>query len=72
MTHIERMEQELEELKEKASKLSDFLDSEIENKKFTDVNQRIYMCIQLSHMNSYIDILELRIEYDKEKMESEK
>lgn len=68
MNHIERMEKELEELKEKASKLSDFLDSEIESKRITDEKQRIYMGIQLSHMNSYINILELRIENDKEKL----
>lgn len=68
MDHIVRMEKELEELKERANKLSDFLDSEVENKKFTDEEQRIYMGIQLSHMNSYINILELRIENDKEKL----
>lgn len=71
MEHIKRMEKEVEELMQKAEKLHDFLEQELENPNFTDDIQRIYLGIQVSHMVNYVEVLKLRIEYDTEKLKKE-
>lgn len=70
MEHIERMKKELLELEERFEKLNDFLESQIENPESKiDEVQKIYLGMQLTHMNSYIEVLKMRIEYDTEKAE---
>lgn len=67
MEHIKRMEVELKELKEKYEKGVEFLNVEVECPKFTDEIQRQHLYLQLSYMENYIEVLEIRINYDKEK-----
>lgn len=69
MNHIERMEVELKELKEKYEKGAEFLNIETECPKFTDEIQRQQLFLQLSYMENYVEVLEARIEYDKDKKE---
>lgn len=67
MKHIERMEVELKELKEKIEKGTEFLNVETEYPKFTDEIQRQNLYAQMLYMENYAEILETRINYDKEK-----
>ncbi|WP_443864281.1 crAss001_48 related protein [Fusobacterium ulcerans] len=65
MKHIERMEAELKELKEKIEKAKNFLESEYLEPKFTDELQRQALAVQICYMKDYADVLKERIEYDK-------
>ena len=65
MKHIERMEVELKELKEKIEKGWEFLNREIDSPKFLDELQRQALSVQICYMRDYADVLEERIEYDK-------
>lgn len=67
MTHIERMELELEELNEKIKKATKFVENEIKNPNFTDEVQRIKLSCQIEYMLNYALILRERIKYDKQK-----
>lgn len=68
MNHIERMEVELKELKEKIEKAKDFMEKELEEAKFTSEMQRLHLHEQLVHMWCYAGALEKRIKYDKDKI----
>ena len=63
-TFIDRLHIELSELKEKASKLAAFIDSEKFNTLVIDEQEMLKE--QLSHMNAYAAILEHRIDLHKE------
>lgn len=67
MNHIERMEVELKELKEKYEKGKEFLKFETKSPKFTDEIQRQFLIVQLAYMANYAETLKARINYDKEK-----
>lgn len=67
MKHIERMEVELKELKEKIEKGKEFLKFETKSPEFTDEIQRQLLIVQLAYMASYAEALKARINYDKEK-----
>lgn len=67
--HIERMEEEAQELEEKIKKLEVFLSKEMEEKKYTDEYQRQLLAIQRDHMIRYYSVLLERIGIDKKKME---
>lgn len=67
MSHIERMEIELRELKEKIQNGTKFLNIETECPKFTNETQRQLLAIQLSHMENYAETLKARIKYDENK-----
>ena len=67
MTHIERMELELKELKEKIEKAAKFLEKETLMPAFTDNAQRHKLEHQIWHMTEYSKVLKERIEYDKAK-----
>lgn len=67
--HIERMEEEEQELTVKIKKLTDFLDKEMEEPKYTNEYQRQLMAIQRQHMIDYYNVLSLRISNDKMKQE---
>lgn len=69
MEHIERMQAELQELKEKYYKGLSFLEKENKNPNKTDEFQRKQLKGQLDVMKEYIQILEYRISYDKQKIE---
>lgn len=71
MNHIERMEVELKELKEKIEKGEEFINKEFIERKFTDETQRANLHAQLFVMQQYADILEIRIKYDKNKNKEE-
>lgn len=71
MNHIERMEVELKELKEKIEKGEEFINKEFIERKFTDETQRANLHAQLFAMQQYADILEIRIKYDKNKNKEE-
>lgn len=70
MNHIERMEVELKELKEKIKNGFDFLSKECKEPMLTDETQRQGLVVQIAFMRNYADILEERINYDKEKINS--
>lgn len=63
-TFIDRLHVELSELKEKASKLAAFIDSDKFNTLVIDEQEMLKE--QLSHMNAYAAILEHRIGLHKE------
>lgn len=65
--HIERMEEEEQELTIKINKLTAFLDKEMEEQKYTDEYQRQLMAIQRQYMIDYYNVLLLRINKDKMK-----
>ena len=67
--HIERMEEEAEELKIKIDKLIAFLEKEMEEKKYTDEYQRQLLAIQSRDMIGYYNTLLVRIDNDKKKLE---
>lgn len=67
MKHIERMEVELKELKEKIEKGWEFLNREIDSPKFLDEQQRHGLHLQLMYMGNYAEVLEKRIAYDRKK-----
>lgn len=69
--HIERMEDELQELEGKIEKLEFFLEKETEEPKFTDEEQRINLHLQKSYMRKYAEILSCRIHYDTLKTHGE-
>lgn len=60
--HVKRMHEELEQLKERKHKLSDFIDN---NPKFSELSniQRILMINQFNAMDLYYFALESRIEF---------
>lgn len=64
--HIERMNKELEGLKEKLEKGYSFLNSENVNN-IIDSQQKLLLAQQLIVMEEYSDILSQRIKYDLEK-----
>ena len=64
--HIERMNKELEDLKEKLEKGYSFLNSENVNN-IIDSQQKLLLAQQLIVMEEYSDILSQRIKYDLEK-----
>lgn len=64
--HIERMNKELEDLKEKLEKGYSFLNSENVNN-IIDSQQKLLLVQQLIVMEEYSDILSQRIKYDLEK-----
>ena len=63
--HIERMEEEAQELVVKIKKIEVFLSKEMEEKKYTDEYQRQLLAIQRSHMIDYYNTLLARINNDK-------
>lgn len=65
--HIQRMEQELKELKTKITNGQTFLDQETKAPKFTDDTQRELLFQQLSYMKNYAHTLSQRIKYDLNK-----
>lgn len=65
MKHIERMEIELDELKDKIDKGQAFLTKEKQEPMFTDERQRDLLESQLWYMTMYMNTLKQRIEYDK-------
>ncbi|MGL6024784.1 MAG: crAss001_48 related protein [Cetobacterium sp.] len=67
MTHIERMELELNELNEKIEKGSSFLKNENSKPKFLNSAQIMLLDKQLYHMVQYSETLKDRIEYDSNK-----
>jgi hypothetical protein len=60
--HVKRMHEELQQLKERKDKLSDFIDN---NPKFGELSniQRILMINQFNAMDLYYYALESRIEF---------
>lgn len=68
MEHIERMEKELEELKEKVRKAGQFFSQELDNPKILDSKQIALLGMQSIAMSQYETILKERIAYDKEKL----
>lgn len=62
--HIERMEEEAQELEEKIEKLVVFIEREKIEPKFTDEEQRIKLVLQKEYMINYADILRQRIYCD--------
>lgn len=64
--HIERMNKELEDLKEKIDKGYAFLNSENVND-ILDGQQKLLLAQQLIAMEEYHSILSSRIEYDTKK-----
>lgn len=70
--HIERMEEEAQELEIKIDKLSTFLSKEMEEKKYTDEHQRQLLAIQRDLMIRYYSVLLERIGIDKFKSKMEK
>lgn len=68
MDHIERMEKELEELKDKSRKAGQFFANELDNPKILDSKQIVLLGMQAAAMAQYEAILEERIAYDKEKL----
>lgn len=68
MDHIERMEKELEELREKTRKAGQFFVKELDNPKILDHKQIVLLGMQSTAMSQYEAILEERIAYDKEKL----
>lgn len=71
MTHIERMEEERNQLHDKIESACKFLDGEMENPKFTDEPQRMALWVQINYMMNYKEVLEGRIGYDKLKNKAE-
>lgn len=67
--HIERMEEELQELETKLNNLCAFLEKEMKEPKYTDEYQRQLLAIQKQHMIDYYNVLSLRISNDKMKKE---
>lgn len=65
--HIERMEEEAQELEVKIKKLEVFLEKEKEEPKYTDDIQRILLENQKEYMKNYARILKHRIFYDTKK-----
>lgn len=64
MEHIERMQVELKELKEKMNKLEVFFTNETLDPKYTDEVQRDNLARQFEYMLGYANILKKRIAYD--------
>lgn len=64
--HIKRMVDEARELEDKIWKARDFVNSENGNK-FLDEDQQKLLRLQIQKMQEYLDVLEIRIEYDKMK-----
>lgn len=62
--HIEKMEEEAQELEEKIEKLVVFIEREKIEPKFTDEEQRIKLVLQKEYMINYADILRQRIYCD--------
>lgn len=65
MNHIERMELEAEELNNKITKATEFLENEIKNPTCTNEVQRIKLACQIEYMLNYFTVLTDRINYDK-------
>jgi hypothetical protein len=59
---LERMHEELKQLKEKKDKLSDFIDNNSKFKELSNI-QRILLINQFNAMDLYYFALESRIEY---------
>lgn len=59
---LERMQEELKQLKEKKDKLNDFIDNNSKFKELSNI-QRILLINQFNAMDLYYFALESRIEY---------
>ncbi len=59
---VERMHEELKQLKEKKDKLNDFIDNNLKFKELSNI-QRILLINQFNAMDLYYFALESRIEY---------
>lgn len=66
MEHIERMKQELNEVEQRQIKAMDFKKSPL-FKVVLDSTQQKLLIDQIDAMQKYIDILEIRINYDTAK-----
>lgn len=64
--YIKRMVDEAKELEDKIWKARDFVNSELGNN-ILDDNQKKLLRTQIQKMQEYLDVLEIRIEYDKMK-----
>lgn len=71
-SHIDRMNDEFDELNDKITKAMEFLGNETKSPKFTDDIQRSFLEQQIEYMVGYREILRDRIEYDSKKMEESK
>lgn len=64
--HIKRMIYEASELQDKIWKARHFVNSD-EGNKLLDDDQKNLLILQIQKMQEYLDVLEIRIEYDKMK-----
>lgn len=64
MEHIKRMETELREVEQRLIGAMDFKKSPV-FKILLDEAQQLLLIEQITHMQRYVDILEIRINYDK-------